>query len=239
MAHRNGFIPSRERNTIPGTSMTALIASVNAFLRMQAAARREGVRVYVIGPIGAYRNWFVQVRLQLRRWWKRYNVDPLLGVHIAPPGSSNHGFGVALDIGTSDVAWLRANMHRFGFSLPFGNADRNHYLHDGHTAGTALASVTSSTHPVTIPEETLMRIHSPHHWYNVGETTIVEVNQDTARAFNAGNNGVPYSDVTSTEAKRIFNAVAKAATKSNAALIDAMAAEENDGDDLPDENGTP
>ena len=62
----------------------------------------------------SYRTFAAQVRL--------YGVKPALA---AVPGTSNHGWGLAVDLcgglrsfGTAQYAWMAANAPRFGWSNP-------------------------------------------------------------------------------------------------------------------------
>ena len=75
---------------------------------MQAAAA-EGITLRVTDT---YRSYDEQVDLVARKGL--YSE----GGYGATPGTSNHGWGLALDADVNDPAvmsWMRTNAHRFGF----------------------------------------------------------------------------------------------------------------------------
>ncbi|MBM3269909.1 MAG: peptidoglycan-binding protein, partial [Candidatus Sericytochromatia bacterium] len=76
-----------------------------AFDRMVAAARRDGIDLVI--------NSGYRTRAEQERLW-RANPNPR---YVAPPGTSNHEKGNAIDfLGTPGAwAWLRRNGGRFGF----------------------------------------------------------------------------------------------------------------------------
>jgi LAS superfamily LD-carboxypeptidase LdcB len=82
-----------------------------AFNRMYRAARRSGVRLFVVS---GYRPPRQQARL-----YQLY--DSSRGNLAAPSGRSNHNRGIAVDIATGQSTrtppyrWLTANAPRFGF----------------------------------------------------------------------------------------------------------------------------
>lgn len=75
---------------------------------MRAAAASAGVE---IGATGAYRDYAGQVDLARRKGL--YSNGGLAAV----PGTSQHGWGLAIDVDVNadGQAWLRANASRFGF----------------------------------------------------------------------------------------------------------------------------
>ena len=79
-----------------------------AFDRLQAAARRDGV---AIGVTDSYRSFDAQVDVARRKGL--YSQGGL----AAQPGTSQHGWGLAvdLDLDSRAQAWMRANGARFGF----------------------------------------------------------------------------------------------------------------------------
>jgi zinc D-Ala-D-Ala carboxypeptidase len=106
-AYSNGQIPIEALSPITdGEFMWGPAAE--AFNRMAAAAARDGVSLPVID---AYRSYEDQVRL----------ADELglysQGGLAAVPGTSQHGWGRAVDIELDDAArsWLRANAATYGF----------------------------------------------------------------------------------------------------------------------------
>ena len=97
---------------------------------MRAAAAADGI---TLGNVGAYRTYDQQMALfrdryrstptgsnvtrtfQGRTWWLLPGKAP-----SASPGTSNHGWGLAIDIRSvgedGRLDWLLANAHRFGWS---------------------------------------------------------------------------------------------------------------------------
>ena len=76
---------------------------------MRAAAARDGV---LIGVTDSYRSYAAQVDLARRKGL--YQNGGLAAV----PGTSQHGWGLAVDVDTNSrgTQWLRANAARFGFA---------------------------------------------------------------------------------------------------------------------------
>jgi LAS superfamily LD-carboxypeptidase LdcB len=90
-------------------------------LRCDAAAAYRAMSIAFAGAFGtpicitdSYRTYAAQVRL--------YGQKPALA---AVPGTSNHGWGLAVDLcggieafGTRQYDWMKANSGRFGFLHP-------------------------------------------------------------------------------------------------------------------------
>lgn len=83
-------------------------AAAEAFRRMRADAAAQGI---AIGATDSYRDYDQQVDLVSRKGL--YSNGGL----AAQPGTSQHGWGLALDLDVdeSGLAWLRANAARYGF----------------------------------------------------------------------------------------------------------------------------
>lgn len=82
--------------------------AAEAFKRMYAAAQAEGVG---FGVSDSYRSYAAQVSVARRKGiYGR-------GGWAAVPGTSNHGWGVAVDLALSGPAlsWMRRNARRFGY----------------------------------------------------------------------------------------------------------------------------
>jgi cell wall-associated NlpC family hydrolase len=108
----NGLIPP---------SALCPIGVASHSLRCDAAAAYKAMSTAFTGAFGApicitdsYRTYSSQVRL--------YGEKPALA---AVPGTSNHGWGLAVDLcggietfGTAQYAWMKANAGRFGFLHP-------------------------------------------------------------------------------------------------------------------------
>jgi hypothetical protein len=101
---RNGRLPPGRLVPVGGVHLTPEAA--NAFAHLLAAAEADGV---TIGVTDGYRSYERQVRLKQEKGW--------LAAH---PGTSMHGWGLAIDFDTrvTDFAWLRENAHRFGWVHP-------------------------------------------------------------------------------------------------------------------------
>ena len=105
----NGQIPLSQLTPIPGTSERMWAPAAEAFTRMRAEARREGIDLPVID---AYRP--LQDQYRLAEELGLYSQ----GGWAAEPGTSQHGWGRAIDLELSDEAlrWMRQNAGRFGFT---------------------------------------------------------------------------------------------------------------------------
>jgi hypothetical protein len=107
-AYGNGRIPREALETIGiGQHRLAAVAA-QAFKAMRSAAAAEGIDV---GVTDSYRPYDEQVDLVRRKGL--YSQ----GGYAAVPGTSPHGWGLALDVDVTPdgLAWLRANAGRFGF----------------------------------------------------------------------------------------------------------------------------
>ncbi len=106
--YQNGRIPEAALAPIPGTGERMWSPAAAAFTRMRDEALRAGIELPIID---AYRPFEDQVRLA--RELGLYREGGL----AAEPGTSEHGWGRALDLEVDDkaVAWLRSNAARFGF----------------------------------------------------------------------------------------------------------------------------
>lgn len=107
-------------------------AAATAWLRMRAAAQRDGIDLLLISAFRSVDFQRALIEAKLRRGM---SVADVLKVN-APPGYSEHHSGRAVDIGSQNVepleedfenteafAWLRkhARRHRFSMSYPRGN----------------------------------------------------------------------------------------------------------------------
>lgn len=106
--HGNGQIPLQLLAPITGTDERLWAPAAAAFDHMRHDAARHGINLPVVD---AYRTYESQVRL----------ADELglysQGGLAAEPGTSQHGWGRALDLDVDDraVSWLRANAWKYGF----------------------------------------------------------------------------------------------------------------------------
>jgi D-alanyl-D-alanine carboxypeptidase len=129
--HGNGFVPEHLLSkTNAGGLMYRTAAS--ALNRMYVDALQHGV---ILKSVGAYRSYERQEELFLQRFTliKKLAKRPLVRRrwknkiwylhHLAPvavPGTSNHGWGLAIDFNLSDAnvfPWLLKNAPKYGFYL--------------------------------------------------------------------------------------------------------------------------
>jgi LAS superfamily LD-carboxypeptidase LdcB len=100
---------------------------------MKRAAKLDGILLKPTSTFDAYRPYSVQKAVFLQRYsseilkgrpvrtWRgvTYSLKPGLAP-VAAPGTSNHGWGLAVDIWNVSqngrLDWLLANQKRFGFS---------------------------------------------------------------------------------------------------------------------------
>jgi len=86
-----------------------------------------------------------------------------LGNVAAKPGTSNHGLGVAVDMGNYGSvrmwAWLLSNAPRYGWSWAQGKASGEawHWVYVGGATNTTPASTTTTT-PITAEQEAIMAV---------------------------------------------------------------------------------
>ena len=109
--HQNGRIPAPSLCPVRGGGMARCDAAA-AFDRMTAAYEEEFGTL--ISVTDTYRDYAGQVSCRQRK-----------GNLCAKPGTSNHGWGVAFDLGggiqrfgTPQHEWMRANAAAFGFTHP-------------------------------------------------------------------------------------------------------------------------
>lgn len=108
-AHGNGQLPTQALQLIGQGGHRLWGPAADAWQGAVASARADGVELRITD---SYRNYDQQVDLAER---KGLYKDGGLG---ATPGTSNHGWGLAVDVDVTNpsaLAWMRTNGHRFGF----------------------------------------------------------------------------------------------------------------------------
>lgn len=107
-AYGNGTIPTGTLSTVGNTNHRLWTPAARSFEALQTAAAADGV---TIGITDSYRTYDSQVSLAKSKGL--YSKGGL----AAAPGTSMHGWGVALDLDLNSSAqtWMRANAGRFGF----------------------------------------------------------------------------------------------------------------------------
>lgn len=104
----NGTIPASALTEISGSNHKLWEPAATSFEALRAAAKADGVE---IGITDSYRTYDTQVDLVRRKGL--YTEGGL----AAKPGTSNHGWGMALDLrlDSEAQAWMRKNAGNFGF----------------------------------------------------------------------------------------------------------------------------
>lgn len=104
----NGRIPADALEPIGRGGHRLWAPAASAFMALVHAAEADGV---TIGVTDSYRGYAAQVDVARRKGL--YSRGGL----AARPGTSNHGWGLALDLrlDATALAWMRANADRFGF----------------------------------------------------------------------------------------------------------------------------
>lgn len=108
VGYGNGRIPSSELSPIDGTSHRMWPPAARSFEAMRSAAAADGV---TIGITDSYRSYDAQVDVAARKGL--YSQGGLAAV----PGTSRHGWGMALDLDldTAAQAWMREHGGQYGF----------------------------------------------------------------------------------------------------------------------------
>ena len=104
----NGKIPAEALTQISGSNHRLWAPAAGAFEQLRAAAAKDGV---TIGITDSYRSYEAQVDVAQRKGLYKN------GGLAADPGTSPHGWGVALDLklDSQAQAWMRTNASQFGF----------------------------------------------------------------------------------------------------------------------------
>lgn len=126
----NGQLPAHATTRIPGNPDIVLAKpAARAFQAMHAAAADAGHHLWTSTVTNSYRPLYEQERIFMKRyypsilgtrWWNGKRWRRKSGVAAAAvPGTSNHGWGLALDFTRlTDPAtrWLIDHAHTYGFS---------------------------------------------------------------------------------------------------------------------------
>lgn len=104
----NGTIPAEALQKVATTGHKLWAPAAQSLEQLMADAARDGVK---IGITDSYRSYDAQVDVARRKGL--YSQGGL----AAKPGTSPHGWGVAVDLDLDSTAqtWMRANAGRFGF----------------------------------------------------------------------------------------------------------------------------
>jgi hypothetical protein len=108
VAYGNGKIPADALAQVSDTRHRLWAPAAQSLNKLMADARRDGV---TIGITDSYRSFAEQVDLVKRKGL--YSQGGL----AAKPGTSDHGWGMAvdLDLNSKAQAWMRVNAAKYGF----------------------------------------------------------------------------------------------------------------------------
>ena len=114
MAYRNGRLPASALSPIPGGRL-AKGAPARSWLAMRwYVHRKTGIWLYPTGPASSYRSLVKQ-----QEFWSNYTNGK--GPLAARPGTSNHGWGKAVDVPLpAQQAAVRKYGHLFGWGIAGG-----------------------------------------------------------------------------------------------------------------------
>ena len=104
----NGRIPLDRLVKVGGNNYLRSDAA-QAFRAMKRAAKKDGINITFSGAQSGYRDYATQERLFHEKG------DSDTGGLAADPGTSNHGWGMAIDIGPEARAWVAQHGKRYGF----------------------------------------------------------------------------------------------------------------------------
>ena len=170
----NGLLNTSQLTDVGGGKLLRADAA-RAWLALVAGCfAATGVRLTLTE---GYRNLARQVFFWLK-WVARvpgYNV-------AAKPGTSNHGLGIAVDMGNYSLAWnwLLLNAHTYGWSWAQGKAsgERWHWVYIGGETNTTPANASK---PVAIPHPPKRKRHQLSVGYikEAASTTVYAVDLET------------------------------------------------------------
>lgn len=129
---KNGELDiARELVPVSGSYLRPITARAFGVMAI-ACLKATGVSLDIVNGSGGYRDLTAQ-RILYR--------NPPAGITVAPPGTSTHGQGYALDLTTTCytpavAAWCRSHCQEYGFTVPPSN-DPRHFMHNGITLGPA------------------------------------------------------------------------------------------------------
>ncbi len=108
LAYGNGKVPASALSPVAGTDAQLWPPAARSFEAMRSAAAADGV---AIGVSDSYRSFDAQVDVAARKGL--YGQGGLAAV----PGTSDHGWGTALDLklDSSGLAWMKTHGTEFGF----------------------------------------------------------------------------------------------------------------------------
>lgn len=138
LGYQNGYLPDSMLVPVQGQGLKLWGPAADQYLAMVAAAQADGVEIRITD---AYRSFESQVELKKRK--------PDLS---ATPGTSEHGWGEAVDIDVGKpgvLAWLRRNAARFGIANTVSHENWHWGWIGGSTVTGTGGTVTGVRSPIT------------------------------------------------------------------------------------------
>lgn len=132
----NGILIVNKSYSLPqnyGSGLTS--ATQKAFNNMQAAAKNDGISLWICSGFRSY-------SYQSQLYWNYVNRDGQWAAdrYSARPGHSEHQSGLAIDInnasssfnGTREAKWIAAHCADYGFILryPYGKEDKTGFMYE-------------------------------------------------------------------------------------------------------------
>tara|TARA_R110000764_G_scaffold542_7_gene2089 strand:- start:1738 stop:2310 length:573 start_codon:yes stop_codon:yes gene_type:complete len=140
--YQNGKIPNSALKKLD-TGQYLEKNAANAFMKMKAEAKKQGVNIKLTGDYSAYRKCGDKGDFSPRRcdtgftqWcaWEKYKAG--VGNLAANPTrskgcSSNHGWGIAVDIsGSKAQNWIKENGEKYGWWWGEAPSENWHFTYD-------------------------------------------------------------------------------------------------------------
>lgn len=114
MAYRNGRLPASALSDIPGGRLAKGAAARSWMAMRWYIHKKTGTWIYPTGPASSYRSLAKQ-----QEFWNNYTSGK--GPLAARPGTSNHGWGKAVDLPLpAQQAAVRKYGHLFGWGIAGG-----------------------------------------------------------------------------------------------------------------------
>jgi len=205
----NGRLASSILATVGPVTLLAATAT-RCWLAMVAAATDDGISLAPTSPADTYRTYAQQEALFLSRyqrdyepgvtsdssklwngvrWWRLADVAT-----AAVPGTSNHGWGLAVDVAHATGArleWLAVNAPRFGWSWEAGIVDSEPW-HIRVTRGDNMpAAVLAYEQGDEMTPEQAAKLDEIHLVATTGKRAAVEAPRAAAHGTQTSGGGVP------------------------------------------------
>lgn len=162
----NGKLPDSALVAVPGGRLVAPAA--RAYLAMLDAAEQDGIELKPTSSADTFRPYSVQERIFKERYrkgaaskdqrtWNGEKWGRVTGAAAAVPGTSNHGWGLAVDIANASgkrLEWLLKNAYRFGFSWELQSEPWHLRYVEGDKVPPAVLAFERGTAPAPAPPAT-------------------------------------------------------------------------------------